>query len=213
MTISSHLKALLYKETLLLKRDTKRIFVEFVLTLVLVAMMCFSLGTISKIDVKESSKLDEGYGASSELNTLFSKHFKQLDYGKCQDFHSYLGLVSNSATFTEILKQKLSENANINVMEFPTVEALKKYAENPTIKNAKDNSRDIICLGVSLLNTGNKYSYTLHVDKNEGTLNRESIYDDGVAYAFSYNNKIEHQIHSHFQNSNISALSRPSSTP
>jgi len=180
MGMKLHLKALLYKEALLLRRDYKRLFVEFALPLLLAYFMYSSISVIVPIDHPEGSKLDMGYEASSERQSHFSNIFFHRNYGTCLNEHKYLGLVSDNPLFTEIFSQKLQENAPIQIKEFPNVDKLVQYAAHPDY-NKTHKATDELCLGIALKSKNNQeFEYTFYVDKDNGTQLQENLYDDSL---------------------------------
>ena len=178
------LKGLLKKELYLLKSNKLRIFIEFILPIILGIMLSNfgSDGTLKRVDSKDLFR--ERYTAGSRKRKVFDdKHFLFEECAHPQkDNKNWIGLVASGkegVEFKEKLKALIHNTTNeIGYKEFNSEEELINYAGSKTSDDG--SSQNFICVGISFQKSGNDYGYKIFLSK---TLQNnydftEEIYDE-----------------------------------
>jgi len=180
-----HLKGLLKKELYLLKSNKLRIFIEFILPIILGIVLSGFGGEARLKRVDSENLFDQGYVAGSTKKRIFDGN--QFTFNECEMHYqehkrTWIGLVASGKEGVEF-KEKLNilisnVTDEIGFKEFNSEEELIEYAGS---KRSDDGtSQNIICVGIIFQKSGYDYGYKILLSK---TLLKnydftEEIYDD-----------------------------------
>ena len=174
--LSNMIRSLLYKEYLLLKSEKSRMFMEIIFPLI-IFLSIFNPVLPSTVKTQEESRMIEnGYASSTDSSK--SDFSEAGEFGTCVGYNKVIGIVCDNE-FYQMFNSSIRK-LNINLMDpvrFDNLDEFKKCANEGNCKKT-DNE---LCLGIYVPNlneAGDKYEYTIFVDKTDNTMQAQNIYSD-----------------------------------